>query len=81
MNNDEADEELFQSVLNRYQIGIETSMRRSNFIFDCVHLLYYKFHNLNFKRGGSYVDCPDWIKYQKATINPINKKINAFNTL
>ena len=30
--------ELFESLLNRYQIGLETSMRGSNFIFDCVNL-------------------------------------------
>ena len=44
---DEVIEELFQSLLNRYQIGLETSMRGSNFIFDCVHLLYYKCHKMN----------------------------------
>ena len=37
----------------------------------------------NFKRGGSYIDSPDWIKNKRATINLINKKkiINDFNTL
>ena len=34
---------LFESILNRYQIGLETSMRISYFIFDCVYLLYYEF--------------------------------------
>ena len=57
-------------------------MRGSDFIFDCTHLLYCKCHKINFKRGGSYIDSPDWIKSKKATTNPINKKIiNAFNTL
>ena len=57
-------------------------MRGSDFIFDCAHLLYCKCHKINFKRGGSYIDSPDWIKSKKATTNPINKKIiNAFNTL
>ena len=37
-------EELFQSLLPRYQIGLETSMKDSDFIFDCVHLLYHKCH-------------------------------------
>ena len=41
-NTDEVIEELFESLLCKYQIGLETSMRRSDFIFDCVHLLYYK---------------------------------------
>ena len=32
---DEVIEELFQSLLSRYQTGLETS--GSDFIFDCVH--------------------------------------------
>ena len=38
VNANEVIEELFESPLNRYQIRMETSMRRINFIFDCVHL-------------------------------------------
>ena len=45
-------------------------MRESDFIFDSVQLLDYKCHKINFKRGGSYIDCPNWIKKKKATINP-----------
>ena len=71
---DEIIEKLFQSLLKRYQIGLETSIRGSDFIFDSVHLLYYKCHKINFKLGGSYIGFPDWIKNEKATINPINKK-------
>ena len=47
MINDKADkvtEELFQSLLFRYQVRLETSMGGSDFIFDCVHLLRYKCH-------------------------------------
>ena len=39
---DEIIETLFDSLLNRYQIGLETSTRGSDFIFICVHYLYYK---------------------------------------
>ena len=69
MINDKADEvieELFQSLLSRYQIGSETTMKGSVFKFDCVRSLYYKCHKINFKRGGSYVDSPDWIKNKKS---------------
>ena len=38
-NPDEVIEELFESVLNRYQIELETSMS-GNSMFDFVHLLY-----------------------------------------
>ena len=53
-------------------------MRGSDFIFGCVHLLYYKCHKINYKRGGSYIDSPECIKNKKATINRINKKVNKF---
>ena len=35
-----ADEELFESLLSRYQIWSRTSMISSNFIFDSVYLLH-----------------------------------------
>ena len=37
---DEVTEELIQSLLNRHQIELTTSVRGSDFIFDYVHLLY-----------------------------------------
>ena len=37
---DEVVEELFQSLPSRYQIGLETSVKDWDFIFDCVHLLH-----------------------------------------
>ena len=41
-------DELFESLLSRYHIGLETSMRESDFIFDLVQLLYYKCHKNKF---------------------------------
>ena len=49
-------------------------MKGSEFVFDYVHLLYYKCHKISPNHGGSYVDFPNWIKNKKATINDINKK-------
>ena len=52
MINDKADEiieNLSESLLNRYQIGLETSMGGSDFSFDCVYLMCYKLHKINFK--------------------------------
>ena len=37
--------------------------------------MYYKCHKINLNHGGSYVDSIEWIKDEKATINPINKKV------
>ena len=67
-NVNEVVNELSESLLSRYQIVLETSMSGSDFIFDSVELLYYKFYKINFKRGGSFIDSPDWIKKKKATI-------------
>ena len=53
-------------------------MRRKDFIFHSVQILYYKCHKINFKRGGSYTDCPDCIKKKKATINPKNTDGKCF---
>ena len=55
-------EELFKSLQDRYQNNLEKSMKGSEFVFDYVHLLYYKSHKINPNRGGSYIDSPDWIK-------------------
>ena len=71
---DEVIEELFKSLLNRYQNNLEISVKGGDFVFDYVNLLYYKCHKINLSRDGSYIDFPDWIKNKKATINPINKK-------
>ena len=42
-------EKLFQSLLSRYQIGLQKSTKGSDFVFDCVHILYYKCHIINFE--------------------------------
>ena len=75
MVNDEADEvikEIFQSIFSRYQIGLETTMKGSNFSFDCVNLFYYKWHKINMNCVGSHINSPYWTKNKKETINPIN---------
>ena len=45
-------EELFKSLLSRYQIGLETSLKGNDFIFDCIYLFYYKCHKTKFKRNN-----------------------------
>ena len=44
-------EELFQLLLSSCQIQLETSMKGSDFVFDYVHLLYYKCHKVNPNRS------------------------------
>ena len=58
MINDKANEvinEPFDSLKNRYQNNLE-SMKGSEFVFDYVHLFYYKCHKINPNHGGSYAD-------------------------
>ena len=64
--------ELFKSTLERYQTGLQESMRRSEFVFDCVNELHYKLHKLALNRGRSYIDSPRGLRNKKATINPQN---------
>ena len=78
-NHDKANqviENLFQSLLSRYQIPLEISTKDCEFVFDCAHLLYYKYHRINPNRGGFYIHTPTWIKKEIKTINRINKKDN-----
>ena len=53
-------------------------MRGSDFIFDPVQLLYDKCHRINFRRGRSYIDSPDWIKKRKSNKSPKNKDDKCF---
>ena len=63
---DEAIEEFFQSLHSKYQIGLETSMKKGNSsIFDHVYLLYYKCHKTSLNRTGSCIVSSNWIKKQK----------------
>ena len=84
MMGDETDEiikELFQSLLQRYQEGLEESMKGSEFVFDSVDFLEYKLNKIGLNRGGSYVDSPKWLKNKKATINPKNDDDKCFHIL
>ena len=75
---DEIVKKLSNSLLQKYQEGLEESMRGKEFVFDSVHLLYYKLQNISLNRGGLYTDSPKWLKNKKATINPKNKDDKCF---
>ena len=75
---DEIVEELFESLLQRYQEGLEESMRGSEFIFDSVDALHYNLNEIRLSIGGSYIDSPKWLKNKKATINPKNNDDRCF---
>ena len=44
--------------------------------FESVDILDIYIHNINLKRGKSYIKSPEWISSKKATINPKNTKDN-----
>ena len=71
-------EELFKSLLQRYQENLEEKMRGSEFVFDGVNVLYYDLNNISLNREGSYIDSGEWIKNKKATINPNNNDNKCF---
>ena len=75
---DEIIEELFKSILQRYQEGLEESMDGSHFIFGSVDGLYYNLNKISLRKGGSYIDSPKWLKNKKATINPKNNDDKCF---
>ena len=71
-------EKLLDSILQRYQKGLEESMKGSDFVFDYVESWNYIFHKIDLKRCGSYIDTPEWIKKKKATINVENEDDKRF---
>ena len=75
---DEIIEKLFESLLQNYEKDLEESMKGSKFAFDSIDLLYYHLQKIGLKKGGSYLDSPEWLKNKKVTINPKNNDDNCF---
>ena len=48
--------EIFNSLLHRYKIGLEESIKGSEFVFDYVDTLLYKGHKISMNCAGSYLD-------------------------
>ena len=65
---------LLMNSLNHFDQ--ETSLRGSNFIFESVQLMHYKFHKANFRRDGSFIYSPGMIK--KITVNLKNTDDKCF---
>ena len=67
---------LFESFLNNYQKQEQIMRGGSDFVLESVELLDYKLHDIKFKRRGSYIKSPKWIRDKAATVNPKNKGDN-----
>ena len=55
---DEIVKKLFNFLLQKYQEGLEETMRGSEFVFDSVDILCYKLYKISLSRGRSYIDSP-----------------------
>ena len=63
---DDIIDELLKPFLQKYQEGLEKSMRENEFIFASVYLLYYNLQKISLNRkGSSYIDFPKWLKNKK----------------
>ena len=47
-----------ESFLQKYQEGLEESVRGSEFAYDTVDALYYNLNKVSLSKGGSYIDSP-----------------------
>ena len=71
---DEVIGEFFEYLVQRYKIGLEQSMKGSNFVIDSVDGLHYKC-----RRGRSYVSSRRWLKNETKTKNKKKHRINHKN--
>ena len=77
-DNDDIIEQLFESLLKKYEENLQNKMRVSEFEVDGVNFLYYDFNKTSINRGGSYIDSPKWLKDEKSTINFKNNDNKCF---
>ena len=64
--------ELFRSFLHNYQEELKI-IKGSDFVFESVELMDYKFHRVRLRRGRPQIKSPEWLLPKGATINPKNK--------
>ena len=51
--------EPFNLLFCRYQIGFDEAMQDSEFVFDYLNRLLYKYNKVSSNRGGSHIDFPE----------------------
>ena len=67
--------EIFKSFLHNYHDEFKI-IKESDFNFESVDLMDYKLLRVRLRRGGLYIESPEWLLYKRATINPKNEKDN-----
>ena len=78
---DEIIEGLFESFLQKYQEGLEESMRGSEFVYDSVDVLYYNLNKVSSSMGGPYIDSPNWLKTKRQQSIQKTKITSVFSML
>ena len=63
---------LLKNFLNLFCKEESKKGEKMEVILSCVDALHYNLYKISLSRGGSYMDCPKWLKNKKATINPKN---------
>ena len=68
--------QLTDSLLEYFNEKLMICRSDSSYIFERIEGFSIHFHKIDLKRGSSFIPTPDWIKTEKATINPKNKNDN-----
>ena len=57
-DNDDIIEQIFESLLQKYEENLQNKVKGSEFEFDGVNFLYYAFNKTSINRGGSSIINP-----------------------
>ena len=77
-DSDDIIEQLFRSLIQKYEENLQNKMRGLDFKCEGVNFLYYDFNKISLNRGGSYIDSQKWLKDKKSMINPKNNDDKCF---
>ena len=75
---DEITEGLFETLLSKYQKGLEESMGHRQLSFDSVDLVQCKCLIIRLNRSRSHIGSPKWLKNKEATQNRKNSDGKCF---
>ena len=65
--------------MQKYQEGLEEKKKEKvNLFLIVLILLHHNLHKISLNRVGSYMHFPQWLKNEKATINPKNNEDKCF---
>ena len=51
-NTNKAINELLSSLLNRKRMDLQALTKSSDFVFDSINRIYYKYHKMSLRRAG-----------------------------